>query len=250
MPALRITLYTFLFALGLSVCAFGITFSPSYKSCVTDYARHYSSDDQQTIFSTIGTGVICGTSTLNDNTGAVTGLATVAVALFTLTLWLVTNNSVQLAREEFQASHRPRLVIREVRWDWNDSGSAIAYTLINNGDSECRVVESVLRYRSDIEETGSLDSEGINDIGPVTLKSGEYRFLTAPMISEGEQVVAAANELGFLSDHSFRGVIVYSDNAGIRRRMAFRRVCRRASGSQVSQRFEAPDNNEEYEYTD
>jgi hypothetical protein len=120
---------------------------------------------------------------------------------------------------------------------------------VNAGGTACRIEESVLRYRLDLEDPGILDTGGVNEIGAISLNSGEYRFLRAPMISEGEQVAAMAQEMGFLSDHSFQGVIIYSDALGVRRRMVFRRICKR-NDNNPSQRFVAPANNAEFEYTD
>jgi len=188
-------------------------------------------------------------------------IATAAIAIYTFRLTAattaqakLTNDVLTLARDEFNATHRPYLVIREVYWTPPDDPggiASIAYTLINSGGSACRVEESVLRYRSDIEGTMPIDTKGVNDIGPVTLTSGDYRFLRCPMVSEGEQVATAAHELGFLSDHCFRGAIVYSDDKGIHRRMAFRRICYRdGQRHKASYRFVTPSDNDEYEYTD
>lgn len=186
-----------------------------------------------------------------------TAISSAVIAAFTIILAVVasvqaefTRRAIGLARAEFLATQRPRLVLREVHWDWAADGkSYVAYTLVNAGGSGCRIEESVLRYRSDVEDPGVLDAAGVNEIGAISLASGEYRFLKSPMVSEGEEVAAAAAEMGFLSDHSFRGVIIYSDARGIRRRMVFRRVCRR-NNTRPSQRFVVPENNDEFEYTD
>lgn len=253
----RFKKYRLHIAICIGVCAvaalslFSATLSSSYRECSRSRNHYYTMYGQPDSSGKVGTLIVCAGVTAGSNSDFLTALATMAMAAFTLFLWLVTNKSVRLAREEFHASHRPRLVVRDVRWNWDDEGNTfINYTLINCGENLCRIEESLLRYRSDLEASDPLDSSNFNEIGPITLKSGEYRFFSCPMVSEGEVLAAKAAELGFLSDHSFRGVIVYSDALGIRRRMTFRRICKRVHGVKVSQRFVAPADNDEYEYTD
>jgi hypothetical protein len=88
---------------------------------------------------------IWGSRLLENHTETITAIATVFIALFTLTLWRATNRmwesgerqlnltgsvaerqarqtqaSIELARAEFVSAHRPRIILRDVRLVGND----------------------------------------------------------------------------------------------------------------------------------
>jgi|HubBroStandDraft_6_1064221.scaffolds.fasta_scaffold325773_1 hypothetical protein len=133
---------------------------------------------------------------------------------------------IELTRNEFSASYPPELVMRDVRWDSIEKGEeAIAFTLVNKGRSPCRIVESIFRFRPSLNMTETFDTAGANDLGPLTLKAGEFRFLTSRMISEGEKLAAEAAKRVIFADHYFRGVIIYEDDRGVRRRWVILRKC-------------------------
>lgn len=61
--------------------------------------------------------------------GTVTAIGTLVMAFFSFTLWFVTNKSVNLARAEFNATHRPRIIVQDV----NIINKGIPGTLIDDG---------------------------------------------------------------------------------------------------------------------
>src|SRR6267154_4374112 len=99
--------------------------SPSYKQCdahekqyaATEKARN-SQEERARRF------VICEGAFVDANREAITAAATVAIAAFTLVLWLATSRqarltaqTIALARDEFNATHRPRIRVRHVTLD-------------------------------------------------------------------------------------------------------------------------------------
>jgi hypothetical protein len=143
-----------------------------------------------------------------------------------------------LLRLQFLATNRPELVIREVFWTklLADGTDVVSFTLINRGQSRGRVVEGAIEVRSD-NPIVQLTTDGKNGLGDITLVAGEFIF---------RQVIAdqfLAGARGMVESY-LRGVIIYEDDAGIRRRLV---VCRRAPMG--NDRF-LPLMDPEYEYTD
>ena len=65
--------------------------------------------------------LLCEGSFIDENNGTLTALATIAIAAFTLTLWRATTEqgrlttaALKLARDEFSATHRPRIRIKNL----------------------------------------------------------------------------------------------------------------------------------------
>ena len=151
---------------------------------------------------------------------------TAVLAVVSFAQGYLLNRQIELARNEFGASYPPELVMRDVRWDSIEKGEeAISFTLINKGRSPCRIVESIFRFRSSLNLQEAFDTAGANVLGPLTLKAGEFRFLTSQMISEGEKLAAEAAKRVIFADHYFRGVIIYEDDKGVRRRWVILRKC-------------------------
>jgi hypothetical protein len=183
---------------------------------------------------------------IDNHNGFVTAIATIIMAAFTGTLWLTSRRqgdlaqqSIDLARAEFIAAHRPEPVIREVFWSLlTDSHSdVVAFTLINRGRGQCRIVESALEVRSDNPIT-QFKTDGINSLGDIGLAPGEFCFrqiVVDPFIAGGR---------GLFEEIFLRGLIVYEDDAKVRRRAVF---CRRAAKGE--DRF-FPLGDPEHEYTD
>lgn len=161
--------------------------------------------------------------------------------------------ATNLARDEFNATHRPELVAREVRW--TGGNNAIAFTLANRGRNTCTIVESAFEVTSGKLST-AIRTDGGNPIGSLTLAAGEFRDLSHTIFNaedaftagyhgpSAEELVAGASSGGLLSECLFSGTIIYEDSAGIRRRYVFRRV-----NEKGSLRF-LRTNNPEEEYTD
>jgi hypothetical protein len=78
--------------------------------------------------------------------GAVTAVATVFIGVFTWVLACVTGRqarltraSIELVRNEFISTHRPRIILRDVCMG---SGREVFYMLVNRGGTKATVVES------------------------------------------------------------------------------------------------------------
>jgi hypothetical protein len=119
----------------------------------------------------------------NHATG-ITALATIVIAIFTLTLWIATSkqarlarDSIALARSEFISTHRPRVIIRNVTTTGVvvDYPISISFMIVNIGDSIANIdyVESVVFFiLKDEKVPRHLPMSGSN-ISTPALASGE-----------------------------------------------------------------------------
>lgn len=102
----------------LAVFALIGTLSPSYQKCVVDHLHEtVASSPHIPLF------LLCEGAFIDENNGTLTALATIAIAGFTLTLWLatteqgrLTRETLKLARDEFNASHRPKIIIHSIEF--------------------------------------------------------------------------------------------------------------------------------------
>ena len=94
--------------------------SPSYQKCVTNY-------DHNTLHQIVLIGydlnllLTCEGAFIDENNNTITALATVVIAAFTGTLWYattaqgrLTRSSIDLARDEFNATHRPEIRLKHL----------------------------------------------------------------------------------------------------------------------------------------
>jgi hypothetical protein len=194
---------------------------------------------------------------------AVNAVATVFVALFTFTLWrsteammsatrqtaILTRDTVNLAREEFISTHRPRLRVRQFNLDTLTPNNplVVRFALRNIGETKAHwrtlAVDVVLwNEREGFWET-PIDEivKPLDNCRPI--KSGQRlqtndfasRFnVTAEQIDaikSGELIVCVVGELG------------YADDLGVMRRTGFRR-----NYNPLSNLFEpTPNPDQEYE---
>src|SRR5438094_736226 len=96
--------------------------------------------------------IIAGVETLYSlKPEVLTALGTIAIATFTLTLWLATGRQARLTREaielgnrEFIATHRPRLAVRHFFFDGIVPGEPIRiyYQVVNRGDTDGRIIRT------------------------------------------------------------------------------------------------------------
>lgn len=164
--------------------------------------------------------------------GAITAIATVFIALFTIVLARVsrtqarlTNAALKLARDEFDATHRPHLVIRDLFRREN----AITYLLVNIGDAPGTIVESrIVAEFVPLKEQNHippLRSAGHDDLGRLSFEVGEAKELLYEVppdldFNSGFKQAIRGQPSGQIY---FGGTIVYSDRRGQRRRTLFRR---------------------------
>lgn len=164
-------------------------------------------------------------------------LATIGLGIATVGLYLTGEKQVGLARDQFNATHRPELTVRHVRWAENHT--AIAFTVANRGRNTCTIVESAFSYTTS-EINNAVRTEGRNRLGEVVLSTGEFqdfviRFNTAEEAFDAaffvERVAAAALSDRLINEGFFAGAIVYRDESGIRRRLVFTRRWVRVGGA-------------------
>jgi hypothetical protein len=124
------------FALGLLLLVVFSTFAPSYEDCAANYEKQYSDPEKgkappevhRSFSERAFIFAECQGEFIHVNEGVITAISTIFIALFTLALWRSTDNlweagekqgsltrqSVDLARAEFNASHRTWLKVYPV----------------------------------------------------------------------------------------------------------------------------------------
>jgi hypothetical protein len=190
---------------------------------------------------------------------AVTAAATIVLAILTLVLavstvflWLATRGTLKLARAEFNASHRPKLIVRELmllRGAGLEPTADVRYVIANIGDGPAEIVESYLICQ--LVSDGTLSPlqpiEGANPIGRETINPGAHIFReeTSNFSHRSIAINYMKSQHGQIHDHFFfRGFIIYQDRMGIRRRTAFSRAY-----DPEARRFRLSDD-PDYEYAD
>jgi hypothetical protein len=159
-----------------------------------------------------------------------TAISTLAIAAFTVVLAIVgysqarlLRKSVDLARDEFVAAHRPRIVLRDVHLE----GDEILYMLVNVGETTATIVESWIIAETILVKSAvrPLRSAGHNDLGSLRFAGGEIKDLTFSVPSDLGLVSGFGDRSGsiFMGERHFAGTIVYTDDLGVRRRSVFRR---------------------------
>lgn len=164
---------------------------------------------------------------------AVLTLFTGILGVSTILLWRETRASVRLAREEFVASHRPRIIVREVHEPitYGPTMFAISFTLSNIGETRGTVIDcnvfGEFAYTPTFLDVPRPRKEPRIDPFPnvrsIPLAAGESITMGFPfhgvMTNDFRiQKLADPNELPF-----FVGRIVYVDDNQVRRNTVFRR---------------------------
>jgi hypothetical protein len=166
----------------------------------------------------------------------------------------LTRENIEFARLEFNATHRPRLVVREAHMlipTGRAPTAGVRFIVANTGEGVADVVESfvILEFNELAILLPLQPPEHSNSIGPIRIEPGQG--------VEGEfgstvNFPQYTNEQNRHLNHPgeptpkiwLRGFIVYLDNNRIRRRMAF---CRGYDFK--AKRFRAGDD-PNYEYSD
>lgn len=161
--------------------------------------------------------------------------------------------SVELARREFLATHRPKIILRDAT-SVQDMGELIIvkYTLVNVGDTEAKILAGALDLRvytgMDFEPDNlpTVD-EDESDIKTITLKCGEQVNLlyTSPTLKWMTDNYTCDEFADPAAGMHFYGQIVYQDALGTRRHVGFRRKF-----SHNQKRFLPVKSGTHYEYQD
>lgn len=247
-------------AASVSVLLSLATQSGSYKGCIVEREGNYRNNGKPNILEVTETFFVCGGVTGNANGELLTALGTLAVAAFTLTLWLtskeqsaLTRKSIDLARAEFIASHRPTVKVRGFRWDGNeisgDSAHAVQFEYVNVGDGIATVKEIGTAIAFTAKPDAASKPPEVTSFSvlkvdpPISLQSGQRELgATEDNFSwEGVEIKMVRDRAAYVY---CIGYIVYSDGNGVERRTGF---CRRFNFPTVRWEVAADD---EYEYQD
>ncbi|HTW35213.1 MAG TPA: hypothetical protein VMD53_11405 [Rhizomicrobium sp.] len=170
------------------------TYSASYQTCQIERAQNGSDAKQPDFGQKVAYFFVCEGVTLDDNADLLTALATLAVAGFTLTLWLTSNEqarltrkAIEVARDEFTTTHRPRIRIRFITPHSNKSGTATFRVVAANvGETPANVTETTFEA---IEHEGW---EGVNiTLKPQSTMSEDIWMRNRPGFSSKRHAAAA-----------------------------------------------------------
>jgi hypothetical protein len=184
-------------ALAVSAAAIWLlATSSSFNSCIerqtTTLIEQAKEKSQPTALSFVDRAAICGRCAWHvtvEYRDALTAIATVFIALFTFTLWhstdrmmAATQTAVDLARRDFIATHRPRVIVRYIEGPfYDDDGHRIAFvTLVNTGASDALIEAgtdlALRRDEDDKWEPPGLDA-GLKTIEPIVLTCGQRHVI-------------------------------------------------------------------------
>lgn len=173
--------------MALSILGLGsILLTSTWKECIDAYRDNYLGNEIKGIapgfIEMLRASFGCMLSAIGEYFEAITALATIAVATFTCALWwsthrlwVASDQQIKLARQEFVATFRPKLVVRHVHIPDDKAAKTIkvAYLVVNSGGSVANVFEG----RASIGFYKRLPSlplfERPNEIKPLVLESGE-----------------------------------------------------------------------------
>jgi hypothetical protein len=171
--------------------------------------------------------------------GAVTAVATIFIAAFTIVLALVTGrqarlttDALNLAREEFVATHRPQVILRYIQGPFeNEEGYQYIWISFVNIGANTAIIEAfgadLAKRWKDTDDWAmpGLDA-GPNEIAPIVLACGQRHVfrVTARGVAERELELQVFREA--VSDYQLCavGVIRYKDHNGVSRDTGFFRV--------------------------
>jgi hypothetical protein len=170
----------------------------------------------------------CAFNFVDTHNGAVTAIATIFIAVFTVILAIVTSRqarlaqaAIKLATDEFNATHRPKLHVRNIVIKPSFSKGKLLtgqFYISNVGSSPATITESHCESLCNVNglpmERPYEGLDGNNPIGKKTLLPGQ----SWPALFQSETPF-----LGFPEAHRLfvMGWVEYVDNGGTRRRTAF-----------------------------
>lgn len=161
-------------------------------------------------------------------TDEIIAYATLALALANFIMAGAVVRQAKLARDEFNATHRPKIILREAfiaPLPQDGQPIQVAYSLANVGVGPAIIIESLIDIcvRSNIDDVFHrvMPSDSQNMIGREKLVAGSH--LLKGFANTGV-VWDTRAKMDYVPAHLgifFSGMVVYSDAAGTRRRTAF-----------------------------
>ncbi len=158
---------------------------------------------------------------LDAHNPAVTALATILIAVFTIVLTFVTGGQALQTRKALNLTRRPKLRVRLTRPLFTDGAIKIAYTLINVGDKPAILKRHEITLYMQPNATDAeikVIAENLSLPCP-HLQGGESRDMST--------TIGAQNDLGWSianNNSVLRGILEYEDEFGIMRRTGFSRT--------------------------
>lgn len=232
-PRVRLALWSGVPLVVLLLPVWSSTYSASYQTCQIERAQNEGASDKANFGKKIAYFFVCEGVTLDDNADLLTALATLAVAGFTLTLWLtsgeqarLTREAIDLSRAEYIATHRPRIRVRWVGGPYNGPNDLCRFevAIVNVGEGPALVTDCWIG-------TGIVDNQGcttwpidIDDSEPtydIALKPGEiHKFERLTKAPIPERAWERMRE--FTSERLvLEGRFTYRDDAGLERTTSF-----------------------------
>jgi hypothetical protein len=256
-------------ALVVSVVAWGATFSPSYQKCVTYNGNNEGKSEQTNLNNAvmhrariaIPIFLLCEGRFVDENNGTLTALATIAIAGFTLTLWRatteqgqLTRNALELARNEFNASHRPKVIVHatEAAYGTNKQGMptiGIDLHCINIGNTEAVIDELIGEigiFEASLRANILLPTI---EIVPIKIGVGEKRLIHINSTFDDKALNRATNVGAQVRGPIFcLAAFSYRDGRGIPRQTGICRVFSSNTGENRWYKYDRP-GHEAYEYS-
>ena len=219
---------------------------PSYQECECKYETKNATEEPEDQYGVIHIDSICFVKFVDIHNGLITALATIFIGLVTILLWRSGDKTLQLSREEFIATHRPKIVTRGFRFTGdttlkNGEKIGIQITFTNTGDTPATIYQILggiyiaPTYADPLPQGVSqweINRTFDKDI-PIILNSGENNcfIIEIPSKPDGTEFYCV-------------GSIWYKDDIGNIRRTGF---CRKYNGRTT--RFEKiEDDYYQYEY--
>ena len=142
------------------ILSWASTHSSSYEVC-RDERYSSSSEKAPDLSKKIAYFFICEGVAIDANGDLITAVATFFMAIFTATLWFVTDKALNLSREEFHATFRPQLEIKFIRRI--PESMSVEFSVINTGFGEARFIKGMALYdrmtRDDVTSPFDLQGE-------------------------------------------------------------------------------------------
>jgi hypothetical protein len=238
-----------LLVVGFGLWIFGT--SSSFQTCTTEQAAANAGQGQKNLPPLVLAGANraaiyarCGGHVIYEYRDFATAVATVFIAIFTFTLWQstkrmmkATQTAVDLARQEFLSTHRPRIILREAFTTELKEGEDVKIRLhfANIGETTGTIfrseVSAVVVPSERVMIHPTLDLNFDDAFGRITLRAGEARtidFPSGPPIWRADMFrlkSVLTMPVTTRRDYTIHisGQFLYSDELGINRRTAFRR---------------------------
>jgi hypothetical protein len=233
---------TFLLVLFVFVAAFLTvekTSSPFFQSCISEEGGNKGGQDTKEGYAGIGPVIAvyvrCTGRFVEGHGVGITAIATIIIAAFTATLWGATRQqgsltfeSLKLARQEFSATHRPRIVVRFIQGPFDDAiePQFVWVTVANVGASQATIVaigSDLARRRGRNNWLPPGVGAGFRDVAPSVLESGDRLILKVKAQEITSALTIFAESVGN-NELCVVGQIRYQDANGRKFEMAFLRV--------------------------